>query len=384
MKYVPLIWSNLLRKKARTLFTMLSILVAFVLFSLLAAINLAFSLGVDVAGKDRLLVIHKVSLILPLPVSYQARLEAMPHVVGVAHATWFGGKYQDKENRFPIMPVEPERFLGLYPEFVLPEEQREAWIADRTGAVVGRKTAERYGFKLGDRVPIQGTIFPKADGSATWEFTIDGIYHGRESGVDETQFFFHYDYLNEARAFDKDQVGWYIVRIDDPERAVEIAKGIDAAFANSSFETETTTEKAFVQGFAKQIGNVGAILRAVLTAVFFTILLVTGNTMAQAVRERTGELAVLKTLGFSDGKLLGMVLGESLILAVVGGGLGLLFGWLMVLAGDPTGGLLAVFEFPVRDRLIGVALALALGLASGLLPALQAMRLRIVDALRRA
>jgi putative ABC transport system permease protein len=288
------------------------------------------------------------------------------------------------EGRFAILAVEPEEFLDLYPEFLVPDDQREAWLGNRTGAVVGRKTADDFGWKIGDRIPIQGTIFHKRDGSSTWEFDIVGIYSGAKRGIDETQFFFHWDYFNEARETGQDLVGWFIVRVDDPDAAATIATRIDTNFANSPYETETSTEKAFVQGFANQIGNIGAILRWVLTAVFFTILLVAGNTMAQSVRERTAEIAVLKTLGYADSLVLLLVLGESLAVALLGGGLGLGIGWTLVqVFGDPTGGGLPVFDVPPQNLLLGAGLAAALGLATGVLPALAAMRLRIVDALRR-
>lgn len=385
MKFLPLIWKNMMRKKVRTLFTVLSIVIAFVLFGYLGAIRQAFSLGVDLTGADRLLVIHRVSLIRPLPLSYLNRIRSMPGVVDVTHATWFGGKYQDQfEGRFAILPVEPEEFLRLYPEYVVAEDQKAAWIANRTGVLVGRKTADDFGWEIGDRVPIQGTIFHKADGSTVWEFTVEGFYEGVQSGVDDTQFLLHWTYFNEARDQGEDLIGWFIVRVDDPENAKAVADRIDASFANSAYETKTSTEKAFMQGFAKQIGNIGKILTSVLTAVFFTILLVTGNTMAQSVRERTSELAVLKTLGFTDTRVLMLVLAESFTMAALGGGLGLVVGWLMVQAGDPTGGGLPIFFVPMRDLVLGAGLALFLGFVSGLLPAVQAMRLRIVDALRRA
>lgn len=385
MKFLPLIWKNMTRKKVRTLFTVLSIVIAFVLFGYLAAIRLAFSLGVDVTGADRLLVIHRVSLIRPLPLAHMNRIRSVPGVVDVTHATWFGGKYQDEfEGRFAIMPVEPEGFLKLYPEFVVSEEHKKAWMANRTGVLVGQKTADDFGWKVGDRVPIQGTIFHKADGSTVWEFTVEGFYDGARSGVDNTQFLLQWEYFNEARDQGEDLIGWFIVRVDDPENAKAVADRIDSDFANSAYETETSTEKAFMQGFAKQIGNIGKILTSVLTAVFFTILLVTGNTMAQSVRERTSELAVLKTLGFTDARVLLLVLAESFALSLLGGGLGLGLGWLMVQAGDPTGGGLPLFFIPVKDLWLGAGLALVLGFVSGLLPAVQAMRLRIVDALRRA
>ena len=384
MKLLPLVWKNLLRRKVRTIFTVLSVTVAFVLFGLLMTIRMAFSLGVEVAGLDRLVLIHKVSLIMPLPLSYQERIRNVDGIQDVTHASWFGGFYQDPKNFFAQMAVDPEPFLRMYPEYVLPEDQKKAWFADRTGAIVGRATAERFGWKVGDRVPIQGTIFRQRNGGSTWEFTIDGIYEGDKPGVDNTQFFFQYEFLNEARNWGEDMVGWYILRVDDPDQSAQVGERIDAMFANSPYETKTTTEKAFVQGFANQVGDIGAIMTAVLVAVFFTILLVTGNTMAQSIRERTSELALLKTLGFANGLIITLVLLESTAIAALGGAAGLGLAWLFVQGGDPTGGLLPAFYLPAGDLALGVGLVFALGAASGLLPATQAMRLKIVDALRRA
>ncbi len=387
MSLLHLIWRNLMRRKARTIFTLLSVVVAFVLYCYLAAINVAFTLGIDVAGADRLLTIHETSLILDLPRSHLGKILATPGVVAATHATWFGGKYQNyPEGQFGIFPVVPEDWLELYPEYVLPPERLAAWVANRTGAVVGRKTAERFGWEVGQRVPIQGTIFRNAEGGDTWEFTIEGLYQGAKSGVDETLFLFHYDYLNESREpEDRDMVGWYVVRVDDPQNSAAIADAIDGTFANSFYETETMAEKAFVQGFSNQIGNIGKILRFVMTAVFFTILLVAANTMAQSVRERTAEMAVLKTLGFTDRWVLALVLAEALALSVLGGGSGLLIGGFLIhWLGDPTGGMLALFFVRGSDWALGLTLVVALGLASGTLPAVQAMRLQIVDALRRA
>ena len=384
MKFWPLIWSALRRKRVRTFFTLLSILIAFLLYGYLAAVNMAFRLGVDVTGADRLVLRHKVSFSILLPESYLGRIEATPGVVEATHASWFGGIYQEPKNFFPQMAVEPEGYLALYPEFLLPEEQKQAWLADRTAAIVGRNTAERFGWKIGDRIPIQATVWRKADGSSAWEFNLVGIYDGAEDATDTTQFLFHYDYFDEARMFAKGQVGWYIVRINDPAHADDIAQRIDTQFANSFYETKTSTEKAFIQGFAKQIGNIGAIIGGILSAVFFTILLVTGNTMMQSVRERTAELAVLKTVGFSNRLVLGLVLAESLTLAAVGGVLGLTLAWWAIGRGDPTGGALPIFFLPPQDVLLGGGFMVALGLLTGLLPAVQAMRLRVVDAVRRA
>jgi putative ABC transport system permease protein len=386
MRYLHLLWANLKRKKVRTAFTLLSILVAFVLFGYLAAIRAAFSMGVDLAGADRLITRHKTTIIMPLPKAYQEQIARVPGVAMVTHASWFGGIYQDPSKNFQGIfqtPVEPAAYLEMYPEFILPKEQLQAWLADREGAVVGRKTADRYGWKVGDRVPIQATIYRKKDGSASWEFNIVGIYDGEKEGTDTTQFLFRYDYFDEARQWGQGIVGWYLVKIADPEAAPGIAARIDAQFANSPNETKTETEKALAQGFADQVGNIGAMITAIVTAVFFTMLLVAGNTMAQAVRERTSELAVLKTLGYTSRQVLGLVLGESLLLAVLGGGLGLAIAALLIAQGDPTGGFLPIFYFPGRDVALGIALLVLLGLATGALPAVQATRLRIVDALRR-
>jgi len=386
VKYLHLIWRNLMRKKMRTTLTVLSIVVAFVLFALLSAIRLAFSMGVDIVGADRLIVIHKVSIIQLLPISYLEQLRRTDGVVDATHATWFGGIYQDPKNFFPQFPVEGEEYLRLYPEIAVPEEQKQAWLADRSGALVGRKTAERFGWKIGDRIPIQAPVWRNKTTDSAWEFTLRAIYEGREKGFDETNMFFHYDYFDEGRAFGEGLVGWYILRIDDPQRAAEIAERIDAGFANSRYETKTTTEKAFLQAFADQMGNIGAMLTAIMTAVFFTILLVAGNTMAQSVGERISELAVLKTLGFSNGLVLALVLAESVVLAGVGGALGLALGGLLVDALGSSGqiaNLLSVFYFPPSDVLIGIALAVALGLVCGAIPAFRAMRLRIADGLRR-
>ena len=382
MKFLPLVWKNLFRRKARTLFTVLSIVVAFVLFAYLAAIRLAFGTGVSVAGADRMLVIHKVSLIQPLPESYLGRIAAVDGVADISHMSWFGGIYQDPRNFFAQFAVDPESYLRLYPEIVLSDEEREAWLRNRTGAIVGRVTADRFGFEVGDRIPLQGTIFRTRSGP-TWEFTIDGIYEAGAEGYDTSTFYFHHEYLMEANDQGARFIGQYIIRVDDPARSADVAAAIDTRFANSPAETRTSTEQAFLQGFADQIGNIGAIVTAILGAVFFTILVITANTMAQSIRERTNELAVLKTLGFTDRRVLALVLIESLALAVVGGAVGLGVGWLLIGLGDPTGGFLTVFLIPTRDLVLGGVLVVLLGFAAGAVPALLATRLRIVDALRK-
>ena len=383
MKFLYLIWSNLKRKKLRTVLTLLSIMVAFVLFGFLSAIKHALAGGVTLAGQNRLVVRHKVSIIQSLPQSYQARMERIAGVGLATHETWFGGVYQDPRNFFAQMPVEPERFLDMFPEIALSPEQKQAWRRTRTGAIVGRKTADRFHWKVGDRVPIQSAIWAKADGSRLWEFDVVGIFEAKDKATDTTPLFFRYDYFEEARAWNKGEVGWYLVRVKNPDQAAEVAKRVDQEFENSPAETKTEPEGAFLQGWAKQIGDITLITATIMSAVFFTILLVSGNTMSQAVRERTGELGVLKAIGFTSAQVLSLVLAESCLLAVLGGGLGLGLAALMISRGDPTGGMLPLFYFPATDLLAGVGVSLALGLVAGIFPALHAMRLRVADALRR-
>lgn len=383
MKFLPLIWAGLKRKKLRTTLTLLSILVAFMLFAFLGALKEAFNGGVTMAGLDRLITRHKVSLIQTLPESYTARMSALDGVAAVCHQTWFGGIYQDPKNFFATMPVIPEVFLEMFPEFVLKPEEKQAWLSTRTGAIVGRATADRFKWKLGDRVPLQSPIWGTPAGQTQWDFEIVGIFDGAKKATDTSGFYFRYDYFEEARQENKGQVGWFTVRIANPDKAAEIAAAIDAGFANSPYETKTEPEGAFAAGFAQQVGDIGAIVMAVVAAVFFTILLVAGNTMAQSVRERTEELGVLKALGFTNRLVLVMVLLESCCIAVLGGFGGLGLAWLVIASGNPVPGLLPVFVLPDKTLIDGALCAVALGLVAGALPAVQAMRLQIAVALRR-
>jgi putative ABC transport system permease protein len=385
MKFLHLVWSNLCRKKLRTSLTLLSIIVAFVLFGFLAAVQQALVGGVELAGADRLIVREKVSLINLLPISYEDRMERIPGVDFATHQTWFGGIYQDPKNFFMQNPVEPEKFIRMHPEFILPPEQMKAWLDTRTGAIVGRRTANRFHWKIGDKVPIQSAIWPNRDGSRHWDFDIVGIFDGKEKGTDTTPLFFRYDYFDEGRGnYGHALVGWYTIRIKDPSQAAAVAKRVDEEFENSSAETKTEPEGAFVQGWASQIGNIVFIVAAILSAVFFTILLVTGNTMAQAVRERTGELGVLKAIGFNNRQVLFLVLAESCLLTVLGGvlGLGLARAVTPVMA-EQLSGLLPMFFFPTHALLTGFGLSILLGLVTGIIPAISAMRLNVADALRR-
>ena len=383
MKFLPLIWSNLRRRKLRTLLTLLSIAVAFILYGYLAAIARALDQGVSVAGADRLLARHRVSITQPLQVTALPRIARLAGVKVVTPFVWFGGIYQDPKNFFGQMAVIPEPFLAMYPEYLLPEEQLRAWLMTKNGVIVGRKTAQRFGWKVGDRIPLQPTIWQHKDGLSAWEFEIVGIFDGAKQGTDTTNFFLRYDYLDEVRRAGKGMISWFGVQVANPDDAAAVAERIDQEFANSPTETKTETEGAFLRGWARQIGDITTIMAAILAAVFFTILLVAGNTMAQSVRERTDELGVLKAMGFTNTGVLALVLGESCFLSSLGGGAGLLTAWLAIRTGDPTGGALPMFYFPPERVAIGVVLALVLGLATGAVPAWQAMRLQIAEALRR-
>jgi len=378
MKFLPLVIANLFSKKIRTTLTIGSFTVALFLFGLLVIVRGAFSQGVDIAGADRLVIINKTSLIQPLPLSYRDRLLRIPGIKQVTFQNWFGGVYQDEKNFFPQFAIDIDNQRAMYPEFVVAEDQWKAFVADRQGTIVGKSLADRFGWKVGDRIPIKGTIY-----TGQWEFNVRGIYNGTRAQDDTTQFWFHWDFLEERRAFGKGDVGWYVVRVNNPDQSVQVAKSIDAEFANSPFETKTDTEKAFAASFVKQMGNIEFLILTVGGVVFFTLLLVTGNTMAIAVRERIGELAVLKALGFSNRFVLLLVMMESLILAFVGGGLGMLLAKLFSLHGDPTNGILPYFYLPPLAIASGVGTALLVGVAGGILPAISAMRLRVVDAIRR-
>lgn len=383
MKFLPLIVASLGRRKVRTIFTFLSIFVAFFLFAYLAAIRSAFVGGVEVAGVDRMIMIDKVSLVNLLPESYGQKIAETEGVADVVAATWFGGYFQEQKNFFAQFPVDPEAYLRIYPEIELPEDQKAAWLADRQGAVLGRALADRFGWQPGDRIPITSGIWQNKNGTRTWEFNVSGIFDGKE-GVDTSGMLFRYDFFNEARSFGDGLVGWYIIRIENPEELDQIAAKLDAQFANSPNETKTSSEKEFLQGFANQVGDIGAIFTAIVAVVFFTLLLIVTNTMAQSVRERTSDLAVMNILGFSRRSLVGVVIGESLFMAIVAGGLGLGLAWLAVTSGgDPTGGFLPTFFIAPEDLAAGCAIIVLVGLIAGALPAWQALGIKSVEAMRR-
>ena len=384
MRYLPLLWAQLFRKKTRTVLTVLSVLVAFLLFGLLEAVQVAFESGADSADAKRLLTTARYSIIEPLPMSYAPRIERVAGVVGVAYADWFGAKYQNESNAFAVFVVDPARYLDMYPEFEITPAQREAFVKTRTGAVAGKRLADRYGWKVGQRLPIASEIHAKSDGSLNWEFDLVGIFDAEDPAVraNTEVVLINVAQFDEARQFGKGKTGWYIIRIADVNQAKAVSADIDRTFMNSPDETKTAPEKEFALGFAKQIGDMGALVTRILLAVFFTILTLTGNTMAQSIRERIPELAILKTLGFSNTAVTALVLGEAALLFVIGAGLGMLAAVSLLPAlNGATGGRFPPLFVEAATWAWAAGVALALALAVGLPPALRVHRLRIVDAL---
>lgn len=382
MKFKGLILANLFRKKIRLLLTIGSFAVALFLFAFLGVVNDAFSRGADVAGADRLVTINRTSIINTLPLSYRDQILHIPGVKSVTHDNWFGGVYQDEKNFFPQFVIDPESQRQVFPELVVPDDQWNTFLKDRNGAIVGAATMKRFGWKIGDRVPIKTTLYGLA--GTAWEFNIDGVYNGKDPKDDETQFWFQWDAFEERVPERlKGQIGWYTLRVDNPDDAVRITKAIDSMFANSPYETRTETESAFAASWVKQFGNIKFLIVSIGTVVFFTLLLVTGNTMAISVRERTPELAILKAIGFSDRAVLGFIVGESLVIAVFGC-VGLILALLAIpVLSRAMAGMLPTLLITPNVLISGVIAALVVGFASAILPGFGAMRMRVVDALRR-
>jgi len=381
MKFARIIFANLARKKVRLLLTIGSFAVALFLFAFLYVVNDAFQRGADVAGADRLVIINRTSIINPIPLAHRDKILRIPGVKVITHNNWFGAIYKDEKNFFPQFVIDPENQRQVFPELIVPDDQWNAFVKDRQGAIVGARTAERFGWKIGDRVPLMSTIW----GGGNWEFNVAGIYHGKRPQDDETQFWLQWDYFQEhVPDRIKGQVGWYVLRLDSPDDAVRVSKAIDAEFANSPFETKTETESAFAANWVKQFGNIKFLIITIGTVVFLTLLLVTGNTMAISVRERTPELAVFKAIGYSDRTVLFFVLAESLIIALIGGTIGLLLSMVAVPAlAKGLNGLLPPLVLAPSTLVLGLMLAILVGLVSGMLPGLTAMHMRVVNALRR-
>jgi putative ABC transport system permease protein len=381
---LALVWAGLFRKKTRTILTLLSVVVAFVLFGLLQAVQVAFESGAETADAKRLLTVARYSIIEPLPMAHLRRIEQVPGVMAVAFADWFGARYQDESNAFAVFAVDPARYLDLYPEFTVSAEHREAFVKTRTGAIAGQRLVDRYRWKIGQKLPIASEIHQKSDGDMTWEFDLVGVLDAEDPAVrgNTDVVLINVAYFDEARRLGKGKTGWYIIRIDDPTRAHAIAATIDHMFANSPDETKTQPEKEFAIGFAKQIGDIGAVVTRILVAVFFTILILTGNTTAQSIRERIPELAILKTVGFPDRTVTALVLAETLALMILGGALGMaMAAAALPLVNARTGGRFPPLFVDGSTWLLGAALAVGVALAVGLPPAWRVARLRIVDAL---
>ena len=383
MKYFSLIWAQLFRSRTRTLFTLLSVVTAFLLFGMLDSVRVAFaSGGGSVEGANRLIVASRLSITQTLPIRLEPQIRQVEGVRDLSYAMWFGGIYQDPKNFFPNFSVSPNYF-DVYRELEIAPEQVEAFRSTRSGAIVGEGLASQFGWKIGDTIPLQATIFPRK-GSNDWPLQLVGTFRSRDRAIasnEERQLMMNWAYFDEANDYIKNRVSWYTVTLDNPEHASRVAQAIDALSANSDHETKSQTESAFQQAFIKQFADIGMIVTAIMGAVFFTLLLLTGNTMAQAVRERIPELATLKTLGFHDRTLLMLVMVEAVLLVGLGGaiGLGLAAAVLPVLA-PRTMGLLPPLV-PLQTWLVGAVLIVLIGIVVGVLPALRAKRLKIVDAL---
>ncbi|MFT3669559.1 ABC transporter permease [Pseudoxanthomonas mexicana] len=385
MKYFHLIWAALFRRKTRTFLTLASILAAFLLFGLLDGIRTSFAqLGQNSNGAQRLQTASRLSFIETLPISLEPRIKQIDNIQAVTYANWFGGAYQNPRNQLFTFAVAPN-YLDLYPEIDVAQSERDAWARTRTGVLVGDALMKRFGWKVGQKIPLQSTIFPNSDGTLNWSFDIVGTLKAKDrksAGFTEGMLLMHYKYFEESTPYVDGDVGWYVSRVSDVRRSDAAAKAIDALSMNSPHETKTMSEQAAMASQLKQMADIGLIVGSIMGAVFFTLLLLTGNTMAQAVRERTSELAVLKTIGFTSTSVLGMVLAESILLVLLGGVLGLgLAAVIGPIVSAVSGGVISLPPIGLQSWMLGLGLMVAIGLLVGALPALRAMRLNIVDAL---
>ena len=372
--------ANLFRRKARTTLTLLSVMCAFVLFGLLQAVNMLLKADVSFVGATRLITQAKVSIAQPLPIRLQALIEKVPGVQAVTHSLWFAGVLGEN-TQIGAFAIDPEGLRRVSPQWVMPDEQWRAFANTRTSMIAGRLMAQQQGWKIGSKIPIRSKIFPQRNGSKDWAFDLVGIFDGKDDAAQKQtlRVYLNYAYVDEANQFGPGNAGFFIERLANPDQAQTVADAIDRMFENSPDETRTQTEQDFIISFIKQVGDIALIVRWILFAVFFTLLLVVGNTMAQAVRERIPELAVLKTLGFSNASVLGFVLAEASALCLLGGSFGL---GLATLAAKATASATNVpFGVDYRVWGMGAIAIIALSLAVGLWPALRASRLKIVDAL---
>jgi len=384
VKFFPLVWATLWRKKTRTIFTLLSIVVAFLLFGLLETVDYAFSHpgGGSNSGADRLITINKYSITLPLQLAQLGDIKSVPGVTAVTWLSWFGAYYQEPKNFVFAEPIDSDSYFKVYnDDYVIADQQMQAFRTTRTGVLVSAALLQKFGWKVGDKVPLHSTIWTQKDGSLDWTFDIVGVLNPKTPELASQQatiFLFHYEMFDEGRNFGKGTVAWFEERIADPAQSAALSNKIDALFANSANETKTQPAKDFALAFLKQLGDIGFILHAILGAVFFTLLFLTGNTMMQSVRERIPELAVLKTLGFGNPTILGLVVGESLLLCGIGALIGLGFSY-AALPGLKK--LLQGVDLSPDGVTPGFLIAVLFALIVSILPAARAVRLNIIDAL---
>jgi putative ABC transport system permease protein len=383
MFIIKLLIRNAFRHKLRTGLTIIGITIAILAFGILRTLVGAWYAGVEASSATRLVTRNSISLVFPLPLSYRERIRQVSGVEQVSFGSWFGGVYISEKNFFPNFAVEPESYLKLYPEFVLPEEEMKTFIHDRKGCVIGRKLAERFGWGLGSTIVLKGTIFP-----GQWEMVVRGIYHGAQKSTDETQLFFHWDYLNETmkkttprRA---DQVGFYMIGVTSPEAAPVVAETIDSTFRNSLAETLTETEKAFQMSFVSMTEAIVVAIRLVSYVVIVIIMVVVANTMAMTARERIGEYAILKALGFGPRYIVGLVFGESLVISLTGGIIGIIATFpAATIFGRALGNYFPIFHVAPETIIFDLLAAFVVGLVAALFPSWRGIKIKIADGLRR-
>ncbi len=383
MKIFKLIFKNALRHKLRTTLTILGISIAVIAFGLLRTVVTGWYVGVDAASANRLITRQAVSFIFPLPLSYKAQIEKIQGVTEVSYANWFGGVYKDKSQFFSRMAVDPETYFDIVPEFVVPSQELENFKKERNSCIIGADIAKLYKLKVGDQMSLEGDIYP-----GMWDFVIAGIYQPKFKTTDAMQMLFHWDYVNERMKVEmpgrENQVGWYVVQVGDPSKSAQISSQIDALFKNSPDETKTETERAFTQGFISAYGSIITSMNVMSWAIVGIILLVLGNTMVMAARERTREYAVLKTLGFSAKHIVGLIFGESMFISCLGGGIGLLLTFPIVagFAQVIPKGIFPVFQIETITVVLSVGAALLIGVLASIFPIQRALSTKIVDGFR--
>ena len=383
MKDLYLIFKNLTRKPLRLFLTVFATFIAFMIFGTLTAFQEAFDSGVELSADDRLVVVNKINFTQPLPIAYVPRVRALDDVIGVTHLNWFGGYYQEARNQMAMFAVDAESFLEVYDELIIAPEKEEEWLGNRQGLIAGKSIAGIHGWEVGQRIPINSNIFSQRDGRTDWDFDVVAIYEGADPQTDTNSVYFHYEYFNETQSFGGDFIGFMGVRTGDPQRNESVIAAIDELFVNSPAETETVPEKAFNKAFIEQIGNLGLILTSVIFAAFFVILVIVGNSMILSIRERTAEIGVMKTLGFTSGRIFRMVLAESLLLALIGGVLGVLAAILMVSLVNQAPIQLPTLVLGSSVWSQALVFIFGLGLITGIVPAVNALRLNIITALSR-